>query len=115
MRNIEYLNRAELVGVVGLVKIQNIGDIAVAHFSLATNYGYANKFDRPVEETTWHNVTAWESDSVSFNGLVKGAVVHVVGRIRHKKYTTQDGNERYVMEILAGNLEVIPDEDSVND
>ena len=46
-----------------------------------------------------------------FYEIQKGAWIRVVGRIRIRKYTTQDNEERSVMDVLARTVEMIPRED----
>ena len=41
-------------------KINKFGDNRVARFKIATNYSYRDKDGKPVIETTWHNIVAWE-------------------------------------------------------
>lgn len=44
-----------------------------------------------VIEPTWHHVTAWEGwDIHNLNQLKKGSFVHVLGRLRNRKYTTHN-------------------------
>jgi single-strand DNA-binding protein len=103
----ENLNRIELRGTVGTVKTNNVGDAKVARFAMATCYTYRNRQGESVVEVTWHNVSAWQSDSVSLEGLAQGAQVHIIGRIRTQRYTAADGSERTFYEVLASKLEVI--------
>ena len=56
----EQLNRVELRGVVGSVRLQKIGNTQVANFTVATSLAYKDRSGSPIIETTWHNVTAWE-------------------------------------------------------
>jgi len=103
----EQLNRIELRGIIGSVRVQNVGDTKVANFSVATDYGYTARDGGAVIETTWHNVTAWEGrDIQDLSRLSKGAIVHVLGRLRNRKYTAADGTERIVYDILASKVEV---------
>ncbi len=48
----EQINRIELRGNVGNVKLQNVGNSEVIRFSLATNYAFKGKDGNPVIETT---------------------------------------------------------------
>lgn len=103
----ENLNRIELKGTVGTVKTYDVGDAKVARFSLATSYTFNTRQGEPVVEVTWHNVSAWLSDSLSLEGLAKGAQVHVIGRIRTQRYTAADGSERTFYEVVASKLDVL--------
>ena len=103
----ENLNRIELKGTVGTVKIHNVGEAKVARFAMATCYTFSNCQGEPVVEVTWHNVSAWQSDSLSLEGLAQGAQVHITGRIRTQRYTGTDGSERTFHEVVAGKLELL--------
>jgi single-strand DNA-binding protein len=103
----ENLNRIELRGTVGSVKTHNVGDAKVARFAMATCFTFSNRQGESVVEVTWHNVSAWQSESVSFEGLAQGAQVHVIGRIRTQRYTASDGSERTFYEVVAGKLDVL--------
>ena len=103
----ENINRIELRGTVGTVKTNKVGDTKVARFALATCYTFRNLPGESVVEVTWHNVSAWQSDSISLEGLTKGAQVHIIGRIRTQRYTASDGSERTFYEVLASKLDVL--------
>ena len=49
----EQINKIELRGNVGNVKLQTVGNNENIRFSVATNYAYKDKEGRPVIETTW--------------------------------------------------------------
>lgn len=105
----EQLNRIELLGVVGRdAKITNVGDSAVANFSLATNYAYMNKDGNAVVETTWHNVRAWKGRKMpALEDIKQGTWLHLTGRMRNIRYTAADGSERTSFEVLAGEIEIV--------
>ena len=72
----EQINKIELRGNVGNVKIQEYGGSESIRFSLATNYAYKGKDGQPVIETTWHNVTAWSGKGMpDFHKIDKGSLV----------------------------------------
>ena len=104
----EHLNRIELRGHIGYVKVFNVGDSQVARFSLATNASFRNQSGGTVIETTWHNVSAWEgAECRNLDQLQKGDAVYVQGRIRNTRFTSADGCERTLYEVLASRLVVI--------
>lgn len=103
----EQLNRVELRGNVGTVRIAEVGEKQVINFSMATNYPYKNKDGENVIETTWHNVVAWSGKSMpDFSKITVGSGVHVLGRIRISKYTAGDGTEKQFYEIVASKVEL---------
>ena len=54
----EFINRIELVGVVGTIRRQSFSGRTVANFSVVAEYAYKDKNGGDVIETTWHNVVA---------------------------------------------------------
>jgi len=107
----EHLNQVELRGVVGSVKIDEVADTYVVHFSMATNYIYRDREGCAVIETTWHSVTAWQGPGApNLNELAKGDKVHVLGRLRQRQYISDSGEKRSTVDILAHSVKLIADE-----
>ena len=103
----EQLNKIELRGNVGNVRISEVGGSRVARFSLATNFMYRGKDNEAVLETTWHNIVAWSGKGMpDFSSISKGAPVYVTGRLRTSRFTGNDGIERTVYEVIASKVEV---------
>lgn len=104
----EQLNRIELAGRIGTIKIFPVGDTRMARFSLATEVTYRDKQGTPIIETTWHNVSAWAGSlRQNLDSLAKGDCVYVIGRIRTSRFTASDGSERTVYEVVASVVERI--------
>ena len=103
----EFLNRVELRGRVGHdPKVFSVGDAQVARFSLATNEAFRGRSGELREEVTWHNVSAWAGRNImDFKDIRKGSFVSLVGRLRNTRYTSSDGTERNMVEVVAGRLE----------
>lgn len=109
----EQLNKIELRGNVGSVRIQNAGSSRVARISLATNYVYKNRDGDPVIETTWHNITAWEGKNIPDLSLIdRGVKLYVCGRLRTQRFLGNDGQEHTAYDVLAKSLQIIEGEDS---
>ena len=107
----EALNKIELRGNVGNVRLAEIGNGRVVNFSMATNYLYKNKDGEANVETTWFNVAAWESKGMpDLSRIQKGVPVYVCGRMRQVKYAGADGVEKQVYEVLAGKLQIEEEE-----
>lgn len=101
------INRVELQGVVGASRVTEAGDGNIINFSLATNYAYKDIEGCPVIETTWHVCTAYAGREDDLTMYKKGALLHVEGRIRNKRYTDANGHERATQEILASKVEKV--------
>ncbi len=95
-------NRVQLIGRLGAkadVKHLENGK-CVANFSIATNEVYYNAKSEKVEETTWHQVVAWNKHAETIEKYTdKGSELAVDGKIVNKNYTDKDGIKRYVTEI----------------
>ena len=108
------LNKVELKGNVGqepkIMRVENGG--SVIRFSLATHETFKTKNGELKEETTWHNIVAWNGKGMpDFNDIKKGVCVNVMGRVRNVKYTNSEGEDKYFNEVLANRLHI---EDSPN-
>lgn len=104
----EQLNKVELRGVIGNIRVQNIGDTQMARFSVATDYAFKNRRGAAIIETTWHAVIAFQSDKMcDLSELQRGSRVYVLGRLRNNRFTDWNGVERTVTEILANEVRKI--------
>ncbi len=101
----ENLNRVELRGVVGNVRVQDVSGRKVYRFTLATSRAYKEKSGTAVIETTWHQVVAWASDLMpDLSKIEKGSKLYVCGRIRTQKYTNAEDVEKTVVEVVANRV-----------
>lgn len=102
----EQLNKIELRGILGTIRVQNVGEQRYATMSVATNYCYKDGEGCSVIETTWHTVTAWEGKNCQdLTILQKGDPVHVIGRLRCRRYTDAVGIDRTCYDIVANTVE----------
>lgn len=108
----EHINKVEIRGNVGTVRMNEHNGKKVVNFSVVTDFLYKSREGIPLSETTWHNVVAWSGkDIVDLELITKGAQVHVCGRIRANKYTSADGVEKFFYEIMASRLQIVTDGD----
>ena len=108
MEHQQNINRVELQGNVGSVRLTTVGERKVIRFSVVTNRIYRNNDGDMVIETTWHSCTPWDGkDICPLEDIVKGTPVHLTGRLQMSRYTDQDGVDRTVTEIVANTLEVV--------
>ncbi len=108
----EQINKIELRGLVGSVKLQEVAEKKVARITVATSMAYTDRSGAAVIDTQWHNVNAWEGKRiVGLEKLKKGDRVWVTGRIRYNKFTGMDGLEHNSTEIIANRLSILDDED----
>lgn len=109
----EFLNRIELRGVVGRADINVFNNSHVCNFSVVTECSVLDRDRNASIESTWFNVSAWNGVEgiEDLNTLKKGMWVRVVGRLRVRKYISQDNEERTSMDVLARHVEVLPRDD----
>lgn len=53
----------------------------------------------------YHNIVLW-NDAEEYGGLMKGDYVTIVGKLRYRKWTDKQGQDRYTTEILAVTMAV---------
>ena len=69
-------------------------------FSLATTESYRDKSTNEWKDITdWHNIVAYRF--LAERNVAKGDLIYVEGKIKTRKYTDKDGNNRYFTEIAA--------------
>jgi single-strand DNA-binding protein len=74
----------------------------VTSFRLATTRSYNTADGEKRDETEWFTVVAWQRLAELCNQfLAKGRRVYVDGRLRSRSWTGQDGQTRFVNEIIA--------------
>ncbi|OWW23532.1 single-stranded DNA-binding protein [Zobellia sp. OII3] len=100
-------NHVQLIGNVGQEPtITNLeSGKKVARFSLATNVHYKDAKGDKKTDTDWHTVVAWGKTAEIIEKYVeKGKEVGVAGKLKTRTYTTDDGNQRYVTEVVADEI-----------
>ena len=69
-------------------------------FSLATTESYRDKSTGEWKDITdWHNIVGYRY--LAERNLAKGDLIYVEGKIKTRKYTDKEGNNRYLTEIVA--------------
>ena len=85
----------------------------VASFSLAINRNFSNQ--QGESETDFINIVVWNKQAeVVKNYLTKGSQVAIDGRIQTRSYDDQNGQKRYVTEVVANNVEFVGSKNSSN-
>ena len=77
------------------------GGGSIGRFPLATNESYVNKSTgEKISNTEWHNlVVRNKAAEICEKYLSKGDRIYVEGRIKTRKWTGEDGADRYSTEI----------------
>ena len=107
------MNKVILKGNVGtdpaIKYFENGGQTAT--FTLATTErGYTTKDGRQIPETTdWHQIVVKQSGlaEICEKFIKKGSPLLVVGKIKYRSFDGQDGQKRYITEIIVDELELM--------
>lgn len=105
------VNRVILIGNLGAdpeVRALESG-VNVARLRIATSENYKDKNTNEWKELTeWHTVTMWRglADRAE-NSLRKGMQVYIEGKLSTRKWTDQEGKERYSTEVVANYLRIV--------
>ena len=82
------------------------GDVAYCRFTLAVNRRYENQAGK--READYIQVVVWRQLAELCNQyLAKGRKAGVVGAIQTRAYDGQDGNRRYVTEVVADEVDFL--------
>lgn len=96
------INKVILIGHTGdEIKMHYFeGGNCIGRFPLATNEEYTNKDGDRVSTTEWHNIVMRnKAAEICEKYLGKGDKIYIEGRIKTRKWTGEDGNDRYTTEI----------------
>lgn len=81
---------------------------AVTNFSIAVNRSWKKQNGERQEETTFVRIITWRKLAEICNEyLKKGSTVLVEGRLSNRSWTTQDGQKRSTIEVIANNIQFI--------
>ncbi|MDY0022909.1 single-stranded DNA-binding protein [Arenimonas caeni] len=84
------------------------GGMAICTLSLATTSVRKDKEGNQQERTEWHRVKLFgKLGEIAGEYLKKGRQVYIEGSIRYDKFTGQDGQERYITEIVADEMQML--------
>ncbi|HLU12431.1 MAG TPA: single-stranded DNA-binding protein [Arenimonas sp.] len=104
------VNKVILVGNLGNdpdVKYTQSG-MAVTTLSLATTSVRKDRDGNTQERTEWHRIKLFgKLGEIAGEYLRKGRQVYIEGSIRYDKFTGQDGQERYITEIIADEMQML--------
>ena len=82
---------------------------AVTNISVATSDTWKDKqTGQPQEKTEWHKVIFFNRlAEIAGEYLKKGSQVYVEGSLRNRKWTDQNGQDRYTTEIVANEMQML--------
>lgn len=82
---------------------------AITNVSIATTDKWKDKASGEMKEATeWHRVVFFNRlAEIAGEYLKKGRSVYVEGRLRTRKWTDKDGNEKYTTEVVADQMQML--------
>ncbi|TAL44433.1 MAG: single-stranded DNA-binding protein [Salinibacterium sp.] len=100
------INQVTLVGNLGAdPEVRSLNDGGkVTNVRVATTETWMKDGERR-EKTEWHRVTIWGEPSAKYLAYAKkGTKVYVQGKLTTRKWSDQDGVERYSTEIVVNEI-----------
>ena len=83
----------------------------VATFSIAVNRDFQNQ--QGEREADFFNIVVWRKQAENVkNYLTQGSQVAIDGRLQTRSYDDQNGQKRYVTEVVANNVEFLGSKNS---
>jgi len=104
------LNRVSIIGNLGQEPETSIlpSGSPVTNITVATNERWTDKDGVKQERTEWHRVTLFNRlAEIAGEYLHKGSKIYLDGSLRTRKYTTNDGVEKYVTEIVGSSMQML--------
>ena len=107
-----YLNKVMLIGNIGKdpeIRMSQQSGRKNVSFSLATSRRYRDANGEQKEDTQWHNIVGWgkTADIVEQLGIKKGTSLYVEGHLTNRSWTDQNGQKRYVTEVLMDTFQLL--------
>jgi single-strand DNA-binding protein len=104
------VNKHIIVGFLGSdpeVKFISTGK-AVANFNVATTEKWNDEQGQKQEKTEWHRIVIWgRLAEVAGEYLKKGSQVYLEGKVTHRKWQDQDGNDKYTTETVVTQMQML--------
>ena len=104
------VNRVILIGNLGrdpeVRRLEN--GAVVAKFPIATNESFKDKNGEWQTQTEWHDIVVWRNLAErAESSLKKGMPVYIEGKLSHRTWQDQNGNNRKTTEIVADYFRVL--------
>ena len=107
----QFLNKIEIQGIVGNSSIQKVADTRLCRFSVVTELAYKGNDGTNIIETTWFSCQVFEGTGIcNLDAITRGAIVHIIGRLKCNRYVDANGNDRVQYEIVARKVEVMKED-----
>ena len=94
----QFLNKIEIQGIVGNSSIQKVADTRLCRLSVVTELAYKGN-------------DGFEGPGIcNLDAITRGAIVHIIGRLKCNRYVDANGNDRVQYEIVAQKLDVMKED-----
>lgn len=104
------LNQVFIIGRLGRdpeLRFSQSG-VAVCNLNIATDESFTGRDGNKTDRVEWHRVAAFQKTAENCaNYLAKGSLVFVSGSLTTRKWTDQQGQERYTTEIKADRVQFL--------
>lgn len=104
------LNKVQIIGNLGRDPEMRFtaNGTSMATFSVACNRRWTTPDGERREETEWVRVVCWRNlAELAGQYLSKGRAVYVEGRLQTRQWEDQDGNTRYMTEVVANDIQFL--------
>ncbi|KAG0298030.1 hypothetical protein BGZ96_003298 [Linnemannia gamsii] len=105
------VNQASILGRAGQdAELSNVGnDRSVVQFSVATSESKTDAEGNIIKTTQWHRIVSWDQkrNPMLADRVKKGDLVYVEGPLQYRSYTTKDGSERHLSEIILRSFQAM--------
>ena len=106
-----YLNKCMIIGNLGKDPTigYNTSGRAKCSLSVAVTERYKDNNGEQKEITNWFNVVFWGgmAETIKRLDIKKGTSVFVSGKMSFRSFQDQDGQTKYVSELVADNLQIL--------
>ena len=101
------LNKVMIIGRLGAEPVMRFTPqgTPVATFRVASGHAWKDGSGATQEATEWFRVVAWNKLAEVCNEyLRKGSRVYIEGRLQTRKWTGEDGQDRFTTEVIASDM-----------
>ena len=102
-----YLNKVQLIGIVGRVELKDVSNSDLLSIRLVTDYSYKDNEGNWQKVETWHRIVKWNAPNYFKENIGVGDKLYVEGRLKTSKYTTADGSVNYSTDIVANEILIL--------
>ncbi len=107
------MNKVILIGNLGAdpeLRYSGTRNEAILRMRIATTEHFTDRNGQPTERTEWHSVTVFGRRAEGLSKILhKGRKIAVEGRLSHRSWEADDGTKKYATDVIATDVDVMPD------